>query len=371
LVGRPVKQRRFVKRATGLAAVAILVVLLAVPAAEAKGGSGFFGLNWSAHRDRDFSGKDARKLRQSGAKTVRWAMFWARIERSPDQFDWSIQDKVVGDLAAKGIRVLPSLSGTPAWLEDSPSKPPLKSEGEREAWQQYLREAVKRYGPDGTYWSGPYQADHPGKRVRPIKIWQIWNEPNLESHWKPHPSATGYGRLLKLSDRAIEDVDPKAKVMFAGMPGFSIQTNAWDFLRNAYDKKGVRGAFDIAALHPYSHNVHQMKSSIQLFRNAMSSNGDARKPLWITEMGWGSLPKDATPYHLTKGKQGQAKILRKAFRALKHKRRQWHIDRALWFNFRDPRGGGGQGCAFCSSAGLLDYDFTAKPSWTAFRSFTH
>jgi hypothetical protein len=358
------------RRVTGLAVVAILVTVLAVPSAEAKG-SRLFGLNWSAQRDHEWSGKDARKLKSSGAKTVRWSLFWRRIEQSPGQFNWSIPDRVVGDLASKGIRLLPVVRGTPAWLADSPSKPPLISQRDRDAWKRYLREAVNRYGPGGTYWATQYLLDHPGEEPRPINVWQVWNEPNLESHWKPHPSAREYGRLLKLSDKAIEDADPRAKVMFAGMPGFSIQTNAWDFLHKAYKKRGVRKAFDIAALHPYSHHVRQMKSSIRRFRKTMSKNGDRRTPLWITEFGWGSLPKNATPYHLTKGKKGQARILRKAARAIKHKRRDWRIERAIWFNFRDPRGGTGQGCSFCTSAGLLNHDFSPKPSWRAFRSFTH
>jgi polysaccharide biosynthesis protein PslG len=367
-----VKRITGVRRAVGLAVVvAPLAMLLATSGAEAKGGSKFFGLNWSAHHDRDWSEKDARKLRESGAKTVRWSMFWARIERSPGQFDWSTQDKVVGDLAAKGIKVLPILSGTPSWLADSPSKPPLDSKKERDAWKEYLREAVKRYGPQGAYWGGPYQADHPGKSARPITIWQVWNEPNLVSHWKPHPSPSGYAHLLELSHKAIEDASPRAKVMFAGMPGYSIQINAWDFLRSVYHQHGARNAFDIAALHPYSHNPRQMLHSVKHMRKVMHKQGDGHKPLWITEIGWGSLPKNATPYHLTKGRKGQARILKRSFHALQKKRHRWHIGRVLWFNFRDPRGGSGQGCAFCSSAGLLENDFTPKPSWSAFRSFTH
>jgi len=354
-----------------MAVLAALVVLLAVPSAEAKGGSRFFGLNWAALRNRDWSGKDARKLDKSGAKTVRWSMFWARIEQSPGNFNWNASDKVVGDLAGKGIKVLPILSGTPNWLASSPSRPPLKSNQERDAWRGYLHQVVKRYGPRGAYWKGPYQAEHPGKSPRPITVWQIWNEPNLVSHWKPHPNPGAYVHLLKLSHKAIRKADPKAKVLFAGMPGYSHQVDAWDFLRRAYRAHGASRSFDIAALHPYSHSVHQMLTSIHRVRKVMAGNGDGHKPLWITELGWGSAPKKATPYRLTKGKKGQARILKRAFHALKRKRHQWHIGRVLWFNFRDPRGGGVEQCSFCPSAGLLEHDFKPKPAWSAFRAFTH
>jgi hypothetical protein len=159
--------------------------------------------------------------------------------------------------------------------------------------------------------------------------------------------------------------------MFAGMPGYSLQINAWDFMRRVYHKKGAGHAFDIAALHPYAHNVSQMLRSVKRVRKVMSKGGDGHKPLWITEIGWGSAPRKSTPYRLTKGKKGQARILKHAFRALKKKRHPWHLGRVLWFNFRDPRGGGVKQCSFCPSAGLLKHDFTPKPSWSAFRSFTH
>jgi hypothetical protein len=354
------------RRVVGLATIAVtLSMLLAVPSAEAKGG--FFGLNFSF---RELDGKDARKLDKSGAKTVRWTFFWNRIEHNPGRFNWTVADKAVGSLASRGIRLLPILYGTPNWLAKEPNVPPIGSQQERDAWRQFLREAVKRYRPGGTYWTDRYATDHPGKPALPIQTWQIWNEPNLGSHWSPTSSPGEYAGLLKHSDEAIEDADPKAKVMFAGMPGYSNDINSWDYLRRVYRKHGVRKAFDSVALHPYGHTVHQMLAETQRVRKVMRKNGDGHKPLWVTEIGWGSLPEKATPYHLTKGKKGQARILKHAFKALKRKRHDWHIKRVLWFNFRDPRGGGVDRCSFCSSAGLLNFDFSPKPAWSAFRKFT-
>ena len=133
------------RRLTALAAVAMLAVLLAVPSAEAKGSS-FYGLNFSF---RDMSGKDVRKLNKSGAKTVRWAFFWARLEHFSGRFNWEPSDNVVGDLASKGIRVLPILYGTPPWVAKSPSKPPIESQEARDAWKQFLTEAMAPVGAIG------------------------------------------------------------------------------------------------------------------------------------------------------------------------------------------------------------------------------
>jgi len=345
-------------------AAAVLVLLIAVPSAQGKGG--LFGLDFSFH---ELSGKDARKLDKSGAKTVRWTFAWPRIEGRQGQFNWSAPDKLVGDLAAKGIKVLPTLYGSPNWLESRTVKPPIDSQKARDAWKGFGKAAVERYGPNGSYWSGPYQADHPGKSARPIGTWQVWNEPNLKGAMDP-PKPGAYTKVLKLAHEGIKEADPKAKVMFAGMPAYSGDINSWSFIKGVYRNHGGK-YFDIAALHPYARTVKQMLGEVNRFRQAMSKGGDRHKPLWLTEVGWGSLPKNATAFGLTKGKKGQKRILKHAFTALKKKRHQWHIKRVVWFNFRDGKGGGVNSCSFCSSAGLLDGDYNPKPAWQAFRHFTH
>jgi len=341
-----------------------LAALVAVPSADAKGGSRLFGLDYTF---KDFQSKDGRKLDQSGAKTVRWTMFWQRIERSPGQFDWSAADNVVGELASRGIRFVPVLFGTPSWVANSGNTPPVDSKEARDAWKRFLREALKRYGPSGSYWAIQYRADHPGKAALPVTTWQIWNEPNLKSHFSQRRSPERYARLLKISHSAISGEDPGAQVMFGGMPGYSRDMNAWRFLSRVYRQDGVRRAFDVAALHPYARNVSQMVGEVKRLRRVMRKNGDGRKPLWITEVGWGSA--HPTRFGLTKGKQGQARILKRAFRELKHKRHRFRIKRVLWFNYRDPQGHA-QHCDFCSSAGLLKNNFDPKPAWRAFRGFT-
>jgi hypothetical protein len=363
----PAAKRRLVRHAAALVvAVAVLAGLAAAPSVQAKGSSKLFGLNYSFN---DMTGKDARKVRQSGARTMRWMFVWPRIEGRQGVFDWSQPDKLVGDLAAKGIRVAPTLWGSPKWVVPSAVTAPIGSQEARDAWRRFLTEAVDRYGPDGSYWAGPYQAEHPGKPALPIGTWQIWNEPNLRSAMSPVDPGN-YAKLLELSHSAIKDADSSAKVMLAGMPGYAGNANAWDFLDRVYQTPGARKAFDVAALHPYARNVSQMLGEIRRLRATMQGNSDGHKPLWVTEIGWGSLPKNATAYGQTKGMRGQAKILKKAFQALKKERHRWHIKRVLWFNFRDPGGGSVKTCSFCSSAGLLEHDGTPKPAWSAFRGFT-
>ena len=55
----------------------------------------------------------------------------------------------------------------------------------------FVRAAVRWYGPNGTFWT-----KHPTVPKLPIRIWQVWNEPNLNVYWLPRPSASHYVTLL-------------------------------------------------------------------------------------------------------------------------------------------------------------------------------
>src|SRR6185436_17867768 len=115
-------------------------------------------------------------------------------------------DKLVGDLAAKGIRVLPIMWGSPKWVAPSTITPPLDTQAARSAWQSFLKGAM---------------------------------DP---------PSPTVYARLLDLSHSAINGVDRHANVMIGGLLGHSpTGPAAWTFLDRVYGQPGAKKDFDVAA----------------------------------------------------------------------------------------------------------------------------
>ena len=74
------------------------------------------------------------------------------------------RDRFIGGLASKGIRALPFAWGSPKWVGNGdPRHPPLGRATERQAWQNFLKAAVARYGPGGAYWA-PGEV-RPGLRI--------------------------------------------------------------------------------------------------------------------------------------------------------------------------------------------------------------
>jgi hypothetical protein len=344
----------------------ILVVLAAallVPSAAAAK-SEFFGIVQGPSLD----DKDLVGLQRAHIHTVRYLLAWESIQpRSGSKFSWGSTNKFIGRLAAKGIRVLPSVWGNPSWVQGYTAHPPLDRPQDLQAWRNFLKALVAHYGPGGKYWTTTFKTKYPGATPLPITTWQIWNEPNLKKYFTPYPAPKLYGRLLKASHDAIKSKDPKAQVALAGMPGYG-DVNAWDFLNQLYNQvASVKSYFEVASLHPYGPNIDKVKSEIQKFRDAMTSHADRATPLWITELGWGSAPPDR--FGINKGPQGQAKMLKSAYKTILANRKTWNVQRLFWYHWRDPKSSHAN-CSFCASAGLIKFNRTAKPALAVFKSFT-
>ena len=337
-----------------------------IPAGTAHAGAKprFFGVVSGYVRLGD---RDLHRMSHGHVASVRWTLLWPQVEPVKGQFNWTGPDRVIGRLASRGIRTLPVAYGSPGYAGGRLETPPVRSKSARRQWKEFLRKAVNRYRPGGDYWTDPslYPAQHPDASPRPIRAWQIWNEPNLRKFFLPRPSVHRYGRLLRISHEAITSRDPRARIVLAGMSS-SGEVDPWSFLDRLYRLKAIKRDFDAAAVHPYSSNLRHLRLQVRRVRRVMKRHGDGHTGVWITELGWGSHHPDR--FGLNKGVHGQKRMLTRSFRLIEHKRRRWHLRRLFWFEFRDsPRG---SGCSFCPYAGLLERDRDPKPAWRAFKRFT-
>ena len=98
----------------------------------------------------------------------------------------------------------------------------------------------------------------------------------------------------------------------------------------------------------------------------LGNHGDAATPLWITEIAWGSAPPDR--FGINKGLAGQASFLTRGYNRILDHRTAWNVQRLFWYHWRDPQSA--SGCSFCASAGLLNFNRSAKAAYGAFTSFT-
>ncbi len=302
--------------------------LIAVPAAGAAQRSvpeGWLGVIADGPMTRPGAAVDGEwdLMAASGAESVRTAFYWphAQPQRGVAP-DLSRFDAVVLSAAGRGLRVLPIVTGTPGWAgrqRGDETSPPRDAR----LYADFLRSLVARYGRQGTLW-----AEHPEVAARPIRAWQIWNEPNLTRYWARQPFARSYVKLLRAAHGALRAADPGAKVILAGLPNES-----WIALRKVY-KAGGKRYFDAVALHPYTGKPRNVVRLAEFARREMRRFKDGRTPIWITELSWPAAKgktKNTTGFETTD--KGQASRLREGIRLLARARKRLRIERVFWYTW--------------------------------------
>ena len=169
----------------------------------------------------------------------------------------------------------------------------------------------------------PSGRSHPEIASYAPDYFEIWNEPYLRyfSAGGVHPGR--YARLVEAAATAGREANPEAKFLLAGE-----QTPAGDKLHNYIDDMyaavpDLNSYFDAVAVHPYGGSSAPDRRRggwgfprISDIRQTFVDHGAASKPLWITEVGWSTCPRD--PRYCT-SERDQAKYLSEMFTLLSTK----------------------------------------------------
>jgi hypothetical protein len=210
----------------------------------------------------------------------------------PPRPAWEKYDHIVDLAEALDIQIIARLSNPPAWSraagdDAGPFAPP----DDLDAYGDFVEAVVRRYQ---------------GR----IHYYQIWNEPNIYPEWGERPvNAAEYAELLKVASTRAKAVDPDV-VIIAGALAATIELDRHPhgltdalFLQQLYDA-GAGPYFDVLAMQgyglwsgPYDRRMQPrvINFSRPLYiRDIMVRNGDAHKPIWLSEMAWNALPPDSS-----------------------------------------------------------------------------
>jgi len=296
---------------------------------------------------------------KSGASLFRMPMEPARAQNG----DWSYYDSVFGPAAENGITILPHFGGTR--LNGTLGIP---QPSEKEAWSNWAKEAVRRYGYNGVFWS-----THPSIPAHPVIAWEMWNEPNNPSMGSI--TATEYGTFLAWAGAAVQSASQSwggqtTGVLFGGLLAWSGGTSYQTYLKNAYNVAGAASAITGVAFHPYELDTSQFpgKSRIEAFTTAVNGartfintlSGGSGKSLWITETSW---PAEAE-YGV--GEAEQASLLTQSINWIKVSAAALNIHAMIWYNYRDLP----SPAVWQYRSGLRDNTGKYRSAWYAFQEET-
>ncbi len=318
--------------------------------------------------------RSLRLISEAGFRWIRQEFTWEDIEiHGKDDFvdrrndpngvnAWAKYDNIV-DLAEQyDIEIIARLSNPPSWTRALPDE-----------------EAGALAPPDDFNDFGDFATAVATRYNGRITHFQLWNEPNGNNEWglgNVNPEA--YTELLCIGYRAIKAVNPDA-VVLAGALTPTIAMNGRNmndliFLQRMYNA-GVADCFDVMSAQGYGlfsgATDQRLRPTVinyphHIFiRDVMVRNGDAHKPIWISEMGWNTVPDGIPPNF---GKVTEAQQAKYGVEAYQRAQAEWpwlgvinywffklpserEIDQPMYY-FR-----------------LLEPDFTPLPAYTALADY--
>jgi hypothetical protein len=284
-----------------------------------------------------------------GTRWLRLDVTWSYIQMGgPTSYDWSLDDPPITGAIARGINVDGNLAYTPWWAQppgvsDDHYPPPNPAD-----FANFAAAAVRHYAPMGVH------------------TWEIWNEPNNPAFWKPAPNVAQYAAMLVQAYDAIKSVDPGATVLTGGTDleqTTSTSVSAVDFLSGLY-ANGAGGHFDAVAHHPYTwpntpnngdlaSAWSEMADASPSLRSVMNANGDANKQIWATEYG---APTNEVSEAQQAAEIAQAYVTFESY--------PW-AGPMFVYSYQDL---GTDTTNDDDFFGLLRFDGSRKPSWSAFQA---
>lgn len=283
--------------------------------------------------------KELELCKNAGVKTLRFGFIWAKIEKKQGEYDFDRYDFLVNSALKYGIEVLPIIARSPKWAI-SPERKQYNSVPPEfpETIGVFMHKTVEHFK---------------GR----IKYWEIWNEPNLASFWRPEPNASEYVEILKACFINAREADPKSRILMCGLALSRYDRIDFEYLEEIY-KSGGADYFDIINIHPYSgpNAVELMWSETVLKFRALNNKYKVdEKPVWVTETG--------NPIHVDylADEMAQAACVVKTYAMMAE---ETDISRIFWYDLRND---GIRAIEREDNFGLVRKDFTLKAAYQSYK----
>jgi hypothetical protein len=241
--------------------------------------------------------RDLNLINDMGFSWVKQGLAWRDIEgAAKGAFDWERADRIVRQVAEKGLKLLARLDHDPGWASRAPEQP-----------------GVIQGPPRNMQDFGDYCFAVADRYRGYIQAYQVWNEPNLSREWGGSPpNPAEYVQLLRACYEGIKRGDPNALVISAGLAPTGTEPPAAmpddRYVREMLDA-GAADYFDLLGFNapgyaaPPSASPEEVASNpawggyrffafrhVEDIRAIMVEKGLADKQIAILELGWTTDP---------------------------------------------------------------------------------
>lgn len=277
---------------------------------------------------------------------------------------WEKYDGMVALTEQYGLKLIARLDSPPTWAQPLGAKAGYAPPADFADFAAFAGQVAARYKGRITYY-------------------QIWNEPNIYPEWGDQPiNPEAYTDLLCRAHAAIKAADPAAVVISGALAPTTALSgrdlNDLIFLQRMY-AAGAARCFDILGAQGYGlfsgPTDQRMRISTVNFahplwlRDMMITNGDAAKPIWISEMAWNPVPNNPEIADLMRfGQVSEEQASRYAVEGYERARKEWSFVGVIsyWFFKRASDAEKNQSFYYFR---MVEPDFTPLPVYTVLREY--
>jgi hypothetical protein len=294
-------------------------------------------------------------LDRMGAKLVRFTVNWRQVARKKPRravnpadpaYDWTNTDAVLKGLRKHRIAVIVTFYGTPAWANGGRKAAALPT----------------------SKWSLAAFATAVAQRYPWIRMWEVWNEPNLRAFLLPNSPVLYVQRLLNPTTAALHALN-RANRVAGGATSPRPTPSGMSPVAFMRGMRAARPRMDAYSHHPYPVTRRERPNGFYgntcryckgvltlanlplLLREVRRDFGAKR--IWLTEYGYQTNPPDRFGI----SRSVQAQYLAEA--ALRAKRARF-VDVLIHFMVRDETRLAGWQSGLFTAAGI------AKPAFNSF-----
>lgn len=274
--------------------------------------------------------KKRRTMEMISAAGIGWVkqqFSWAEIEPRPGYYwddhigrsSWDKYDRIVALAEEYGLQVIARIDRPPGWAR-APGSDIRSAPLDPHTYADFVYTFVQHY------------------RGR-IHYIQIWNEPNLDSEWRPGVpvNAREYTTLLQLAYERAKEADPNVQILSAPLAfrtsddPYRLALSDLTYLEEMY-RAGAAPYFDIMTANAYGIDDPPEATPdpgrlnfrrVELLRLIMEKYGDGQKAVWFNEYGWNAAPADMPPELLIWGRVTEQQQAQYTVRGIAYAREHW------------------------------------------------
>jgi len=204
---------------------------------------------------------DADAAAAAGATVSRTPLYWRGVQPTRGAWNWGTYDRIVNAYAARGMRVIVNVSGTPDWagVDDFPA---------------FVTAVANRYG----------------SKLAGI---EIYNEPNSAKYWGGPADPLQYTQFLCAGYRGAQAANVRVPIAGGSLAPNQKSVNGdmrMDWFLNAMFQDGAASCMDVISFHPYPFST-DLTSANSLFQQEFAQIRKTRDywapsmRLWVSETG--------------------------------------------------------------------------------------